>query len=148
MTQAIQPTGFYWAGFLCLILGVLKLTLEMHWSWWRVMLPVWAVLGHNVLYIGVGFLWLSFADDGVTDEEVVTRETDQTYGYQLAALFCFAVFADNVLRRIEGAGQTAGFWLTSGRWELIVVFSVLSVALQLLFWSEVAPAARHRSGGE
>jgi hypothetical protein len=95
VTQAIQPTGFYWARFLCLILGILKLTLEMHWSWWRVMLPVWAVLGHNVLYIGVRFLWLSFADDGVTDEEVVTRETNETYGYQLAALFCFAVFADN-----------------------------------------------------
>ena len=148
MTQAIQPTGFYWAGFLCLILGVLKLTLETHWSWWRVMLPVWAVLGHNVLYIGVGFMWLSFADDGVTDEEVVIRETNHTYGYQLAALFCFAVFADNVLSRIEGAGQTAGFWLTSGRWELIFVFGVLSVALQLLFWSEVVPPARHRSRGE
>ena len=87
------------------------------------MLPVWAVLGHNVLYIGVGILWLSYADDGVTDEELVTRETNHTYGYQLAALFCFAVLADNVLSRIEGAGQTAGFWLTSGKWELIVVFS-------------------------
>ena len=148
MTQAIQPTSFYWAGFLCLILGVLKLTLEMHWSWWRVMLPVWAVLGHNVLYIGVGFLWLSFSDDGVTDEEVVTRETNETYRYQLAALFCFAVFADNVLSRIEGADQTAGFRLTSGRWELIFVFSVLSAALQLLFWPEVVPPARHRSRGE
>ena len=149
MTQAIQPTGFYWAGFLCLILGVLKLTRETHWSWWREMLPLWAVLGHNVLYIGVGFLWLSFADDGVTDEEVMTRETNRTYGYQLAALFCFAVFADNVLSRIEGAGQTAGFWLTSGRWELIFVFSVLSAALQFLLWSEVVPPASHRSrGGE
>ena len=112
------------------------------------MLPVWAVLGHNVLYIGVGFLWLSFADDGVTDDEVVTRETNQTYGYQLAALFCFAVFAENVLSRIEGAGEPAGFWLTSGRWELIFVFSVLSAALQLLFWSEVVPPVRHRSRGE
>ena len=80
MTQAIQPTGLYWAGFLCLISGVLKLTVETHWSWWRVMLPVWAVLGHNVVYIGVGFIWLSFADDGVTDEEVVTRERNHTYG--------------------------------------------------------------------
>ena len=41
------------------------------------MLPVWAVLGHNVLYIGVGFLWLSFAGDGVPDEEVVTREKNK-----------------------------------------------------------------------
>ena len=145
--QTIQLTGFYWAGFLCLILGVLKLTLETHWSWWRVMLPVWTVLGHNVLYIVAGFMWLSFADDGVTEEEVVIRESRHTYGYPLAALFCFAVFADNVLRRIEGAGQTEEFWLTSGRWELIFVFGVLSAVLELLFWSEVV-STRHRSSGE
>ena len=145
MRQPIQPAGFYWAGFLSLILGVLKLTVETHWSWWRVLLPVWAVLGHGILYIGVGFLWLSFADDGVTEEEAVIREGNHTYGYQLAALLCFAMFADNALRRIEGAGRTAAFGLSSGRWELILVFSVLSVALQLLFWSEVVPSPRRRS---
>jgi hypothetical protein len=32
---------------LCLVAAVLKLALEAHWSWWRVLLPVWAVLGHN-----------------------------------------------------------------------------------------------------
>ena len=72
------------------------------------MLPVWAVLGHNVVYIGVGFIWLSFADDGVTDEEVVTRERNHTYGCQLAALLCFAVLADNVLRRIEEPARWRG----------------------------------------
>ena len=148
MTQPIQPAGLYWAGFLCLILGILKLTVETHWSWSRVLLPVWAVLGHSLLYIGVGFIWLSFADDGVTEEEIVIREGNHTYCYQLAALLCFAMFADNVLRRIEGAGQTAGFGLSSGRWELIIVFGVLSVALQLLFWSEVVPPVRHRSHGQ
>ena len=148
MGSQFQMLGFYLAGFLCLILAVFKLTVEGHGSWWRVLLPLCVVLGHNALYIGVGFIWLSFADDGVTDEEVVTRETNHTYGYQLAALFCFAVLADNVLSRIEGAGQTAGFWLISGRWELIFVFSVLSAALQLLFWSEVVPLASHRSRGE
>ena len=55
-----------------------------------------------------------------------------------------AMFTDNVLRRIEGAGQTVGFWLNSGRWELIVVFGILSVAWQLLFWSEVVPSATDR----
>jgi hypothetical protein len=78
----------------------------------------------------------------------MVRETNRTYGYQLAALFCFAAFADSVLSPIEGAGQTAEFWLTSGRWELIFVFRVLSAALQLLFWSDVVPPARHRSRGE
>ena len=147
MTQPIQPAGFYWAGFLCLSLGALKLTVETHWSWWRVLLPVLAVLGHNILYITVGFAWLSFADDGLTKEEVVVREGHRTYSYQVAALLCFAMFTDNALRRIEGAAQTAGLWLSSGRWELIFVFGILSVALQLLFWSEVVPPARHRSRG-
>jgi hypothetical protein len=122
----------------------LQLTVEKQWTWWRVLLPVWAVLGHNLLYISVGFVWLTLFDDGVTEDEIVIRERDHTYGYQLAALLCFAIFADNVLRRIEGAGQTVGFWLSSGRWELISVFGILSVALQLLFWSEVVPPAKHR----
>ena len=147
MTQPIQPAGFYWTGFLCLILGVLKLTVETHWSWWRVLLPVMAALGHNILYITVGFAWLSFADDGLTKEDVVIREGHRACSYQVAALLCFAMFADNALRRIEGAAQTAGLWLSSGRWELIFVFGILSVALQLLFWSEVVPPARHRSRG-
>ena len=37
---------------------------------WRVFLPLWAVLGHNMLYITMGFVWLSFVDDRATDEEV------------------------------------------------------------------------------
>ena len=73
MAQPLEPAGFYWSGFLCLILAVLKLTLEAHWSWWRVLLPLWAVLGHNILYIIVGFVWLSFADGGITEGEVTIR---------------------------------------------------------------------------
>ena len=51
--QQIQMLGFYLAGFLCLVLAVLKLTIEGHWSWWRVFVPLWVVLGHNALYITV-----------------------------------------------------------------------------------------------
>src|SRR5947209_16341066 len=50
--QPIQLLGFYVAGLLCLGSAVLKLTLEGHWSWWRVLLPLWTVLGHNILYSG------------------------------------------------------------------------------------------------
>jgi hypothetical protein len=127
------------------ILGILKLTVATHWSWSRVLVPVWAVLGHNILYIGLGFIWLSFADDGVIEEEIVLRESNRTYCYQLTALLSFVMFADNMLTRIEGAGQMARFVLTSGRWELIIVFGVLSMALQVLFWSEVVPIVRYRS---
>ena len=142
MARPIQPAGFYGAGFLCLLLGLLKLTVEKQWTWWRVLLPVWAVLGHSLVYISVGFVWLTFADVGINEEEVLTREHGHTHALQLLALVCFAVFADNLLRRIEGADQRVRFWLSSGRWELIVVFGILSVALNLLFWSEVVPSQK------
>ena len=35
MGQQIQTLEFCLAGFLCLVLAVLKLTIEVHWSWWR-----------------------------------------------------------------------------------------------------------------
>jgi len=143
VARPIEPAGFYWAGFLCLILGALKLTAEKHWTWWRVFLPVLSVLGHNLVYISVEFIWLTLVDDDVSEDEVVIRERDSTYGYQLAALLCFALFADNVLRRMEEQIKRLGFWLSSGQWELIVVFGILSVALNLMFWSEVVPA-NHR----
>ena len=71
------------------------------------------------------------------DEESVARRDDRLYGYQLVAMLCFLIFADNVVRRIEGSGATAWFWLSSGRWELLVAFGVLSVVCQLVFWSAV-----------
>ena len=145
VAQPIEPAGFYWSGFLCLFLAVLKLTLEAHWSWWRVLRPFWVLLGHNILYITVGLVWLSFADDGVTDEETTIRQGYGGYGYQLGALVCFIVFADNVLRRIEGPGETIWFGVSSGRWELIIVPAILSVLLQLLFCSEVVVPGDRRT---
>ena len=135
MTGSFEPVGFYWAGFLCLVLAVLKLTGEAHWSWWRVLLPLWVVLGHNILYVAIGFVWLSFTDDG--EEEVTIRQGDGGYGYQVAALVCFVVFADNVLRRMEGQQEQLFLWVSSGRWETIVVFGMLTVIMQLLFWSKI-----------
>ena len=137
MRQQIQVLGFYLAGFLCLVLAVLKLTIERHWSWWRVLLPLWVVLGHNVLYIAVGFVWLFFVDEGAAGQGVTIRQDDHPYGYQLAAMLCFLIFADNLLGRIEGPGETMWLWLRSGRWELIFVSGVLSVVCQLLFWSGI-----------
>jgi len=104
----IQVLGFYLAGFLCLVLAVLKLTIEGHWSWWRALLPLCVVLGHNALYITVGFVWLFFADDGAGGEEVTIRQDDRPYSYQLAAMLSFLIFADNLLGRIEGPGRPCG----------------------------------------
>src|SRR6266851_170618 len=128
--QQIQMLGFYLAGFLCLVLAVLKLTVEGQWSWWRVLLPLWVVLGQNALYITVGFVWLFLVDGGAAGEEVTVRQ-GVPYGYQLAAMLCFLLFADNLLRRIEGPGEAMWWCLRSGRWELIFVSGVLSVVCHL-----------------
>jgi hypothetical protein len=109
-------------------------------------LPVRVILGQSIVYVGVGLIWFSFATDGITHGDAEIREGDHTNLYQLAALLCFAMFADSVLRRIEGS-QKAAFGLSSGRWEVMLAFSIISVALHLLFWSEVMPPARNRSRG-
>ena len=148
MGSQFQMLGLYLAGFLCLMLAVLKLTIEGHWSWWRVLLPLWVVLGHNALYIAVGFVWLSFADDGPTGDEATIRESAGSYAYQVAALLCFLTFADNMLGRIEETGETTWLGLRSGWWALIVASGVLSVVCQLLFWSTVVPAGNRPTWGE
>ena len=143
-----QMLGFYWAGFLCPLLAGLKLTIEEQSSWWRVLLPFWVVLGHNALYIAVGFVWLFFADDGAVGEEEMVRQNNGPYAYQLAAMLCFLVFADNLLGRIEGTRETTWLWLRSGWWVLIVASGVLSAVFQLLFWSAVVPPGNRRTWEE
>ena len=106
MRGSFEPAGPCWAGLVCLVLALLKLTGEAHWSWWRVLLPLWVVLGHNILYVAIGFVWLSFTDDDAAEEAVAINEGHGGYAYQVAALVCFVVFADNVLRRMEGQPET------------------------------------------
>jgi len=43
--------GFQIFGLFSVVLPVLKLTEAPYWSWWRVMQPLLADLGHNALYI-------------------------------------------------------------------------------------------------
>ena len=105
-------------------------------------------LGHSALYVTIGFVWLLFADAGAAGEEVTIRQDDRPYCYQLAAMLCFVILADNVLGRIEGHDETVWFWLSSGRWELIIVSGVLSVVCQLLFWSGVVRAGHRGTRGQ
>lgn len=129
MRRQIQPAGFYLAGLLCLIFAVLKLATGVHWSWWRVMLPLWVVAGHLLLYIVVGFLWLTI----VGSEHARTGEFPHWEFYQLAALLCLLGFLDNLLRRV-GPGESAWWWLASGRWEVMLLFGGLSLGCQVVFW--------------
>jgi hypothetical protein len=92
--------------------------------------------------------WLFFADDGAAGEAITIRQDHRPYGYQLAAMLCCFIFADNLLGRIEGHEATVWFWPSPGRRELIFVAGVLSVVCQLLFWRRVVPPGNRRTHGE
>ena len=92
--RQIQAAGFYLSGLLCLALTVLKLTLGVPGSWWRVLLPIWVVLGHNALYVTVGFAWMSWIGRRDETEGTTARQsfrlTDELFectgnGYERAA---------------------------------------------------------------
>ncbi len=75
--HSLQTAGFWVFGFLSVVLAVLKLTLAAYWSWWRVMPPLLAFLGHNALYILAGlicFRWLKHEAEESTTAEKYSRE--------------------------------------------------------------------------
>jgi uncharacterized membrane protein len=132
--HSFQTAGFWIFGFLSVVLAVLKPTVAGYWSWWRVMLPLLAFLGHNALYILVGlicFRWLK--DDG---EESTTADKHSRDGYNIAALLFFFLFLDNLLRREEGQGWN-GFWPCSGRLEVVILYVVLSLLAHFAYWARI-----------
>jgi len=135
----IQTTGFYVSGFLSLALAGLKLTAMVNWSWWRIMLPLGVCLGHNAAYILVGFICLSFARSGEDqqEEEQPINETNLLQGCRFAAMLFFLIFLDNLVRWIEGRGDSNWFWLCSGKFEILEVFGVLSLVAHFLYWSGI-----------
>ncbi len=62
--KAIGTTGFLLFGALTLITAILKLTVITDWSWWRVSLPTAIFVGFNMVYILVGFIYLSLVSIG------------------------------------------------------------------------------------
>lgn len=110
--------------------AVLKLTIQEHWSWWRVLLPLWAVLGHNILYIAIGFAWLFFVSPGPPAEEDITIREDPPQRYEFAAMLWFLLLAHNLLARMAGADQRMWVWL--GR--------VMAVALSVRSSERAVPA--------
>ena len=132
--DAVDIGGFRICGFLSVVLAILKLTVVAYWSWWRVMLPLLAFLGHNALYILtalISFRWLK--DD---EQESTSEDEHSRYGYNIAALFFFFLLLDNLLRREEGQGW-GGFWPCSGKLDVVVLYFVLSLLAHFAFWSRI-----------
>jgi len=57
-------------------------------------------------------------------------------GYNLAALLFFFLFLDNLLRNVEGQSWKE-FWPCSGRFEVVVLFGMLSLVAQLVYWPRI-----------
>ena len=100
------------------------------------MLPFLAFLGHNAVYLLAGFLcfcWLKHEED---EQEPTAVQKHSRAGYNIAALLFFFLFLDNVLRRAEGQGGKR-FWPRSGRFEVVILFGMLSLVAQLVYWSRI-----------
>src|SRR5205807_7488097 len=81
------------------------------------------------------------AEDGIRDYKVTGVQTCalpiySREGYNIAALLFFFLFLDNLLRRVEGQAWK-GFWLCSGRLEVVVLFGMLSLVAQFVYWSRI-----------
>ena len=86
VSQQFQAKGFYLSGCVSL-LGDLKLTEMKQWSWWRVFLPLWVIVGQNVIDVLVGLLCL-FAVRSGEDEaaEEPAKVQSERIVYQVASL--------------------------------------------------------------
>src|SRR5215467_3996134 len=92
-----------------------------------------------------GFLSLMTAQPKKQSQSAKDMAGTVTKSRRWCALSCSA---DNALRRMEGQQETMFLWVSSGRWETIIVFGMLSVIMQLLFWSKIVePVSRRTRGG-
>ena len=122
-------------------MAILKLTVITDWSWWRVSLPTAIFVGFNMVYILVGFIYLSLVNisERPPEEETALVEGHHRIPHDWISLLFFALFADNLVRWWEGAEGSYWFWLLSGQIEAVLIFAGLSVADLFLYWSRIGP---------
>ena len=81
------------------------------------------------------------------EEEQPIEGTNLMRGYQFASLLFSLIFVDNLLRWIEGRGDSNWFWLCSGKSEMLVLFGVLGLVAQVFYWSEIVAVVNERRSG-
>jgi len=144
-SQQFQAKGFYMSGCVSLVLAVLKLTEMKQWSWWRVFLPLWVIVGHNVIYVLVGFLCLFAVRYGEDEEaEEPAKVQSNRLVYQVASLVCVLISTDNLLRWLERGGNSYWFWLCSGSVAMVVLFGILALVAQFFYWAEIVEELNDR----
>jgi Transmembrane Fragile-X-F protein len=137
-SQQFQAKGFYMSGCVSLVLAALKLTEMKSWSWWRVFLPFWVIVGQNVIYVLVGFPCLFAVRYGEDEEaEELAKVQSDRIVYQIASLVCVLISTDNLLRWLERGGNSYWFWLCSGSVAMVVLFGILALVAQFVYWAEL-----------
>ena len=143
-SQQFQAKGFYMSGCVSLVLAALKLTEMKSWSWWRVLLPLWVIVGQNVIYVLVGFLCLFAVRYGEDEEAEPAKVQSDRIVYQVASLVCVLIATDNLLRWLERGGNSYWFWLCSGSVTMVVLFGILALVAQFSYWAEIVKGLKDR----
>jgi hypothetical protein len=138
-------TGIGLCGGLSLVLVLGKLLGLWGGSWWWMVLPLLVFVVCNVLYIGMGFLYLTLepVKDRPAEEESALQggyRDGVSYG---SGVVCVVGLVINVLSRLEGVDASDRWWVFSGRGVVLVVFGVLSAISFWLYWSGIGDVLGH-----
>src|SRR5881227_1640983 len=105
--------------------GSLKLTVAGYWSWWRVMLPFLAFLGPQRGVFPGWLPMLLLAEAGRRRGGTYHRaEAFEGRVQHSGAVISLPVFGQPVATRRRTSLE--GFWPCSGRFEVVVLFGMLS----------------------
>ncbi len=137
--KTIETTGVWLFGGLTVLFALGKVLGLWGWSWGHVVLPMLILLVFNVLYIAIGLLYLSVfpVPERPAAEETVLLRTDTDTAHYWAGLVLCAGFVLNVVRRVEQAEVSTGWWLCTGRVEVLIAFGTFAVISLWLYWSRI-----------
>jgi hypothetical protein len=137
--KTIETQGFWIFGGLSVLLTLGKATGLWEWSWWRVALPFLSFLVFNVPYIAMGFLYLSVVSvrQRPQEEESHLLRTQTATVYYWAGFLFVSGFTLNVVSRLEPGKASMGWWLFSGRLEVLAAFAAFSVVSLWVYWSRI-----------
>ena len=137
--KEIQTTGFFVFGALTLMVSLLKLAVFSDWSWWRVSLPISIFVGFNIANMVAAFIHLTVVHlrQGPSQYEGPVPEQHHGSSFHWISMFFFALFADNLVRYMEGAEGSNWFWILSGRLGAVLISGSLSMTALFLYWSGI-----------
>jgi hypothetical protein len=137
--KPIKTTGMWLFGGLTVLLALGKVMGLWPWSWWHVVLPSMIFLGFNGLYIAVGLLYLSVVSlpERPEAEETALVRGHTDLAHYWAGLVFVAGFGLNLVRRLEPAEVSPGWWLFSGQVEVLLACGAFAVISLWLYWSRI-----------